>query len=77
VLVGVTDPDAAAPLLSAVPGVATVARADGGLLVELADGTPRHRLVDALVDGGVEVDRLVPRRRLEDAFLALLDRGES
>jgi ABC-2 type transport system ATP-binding protein len=77
VLVGVADPDAAAPLLSAVPGVATVARADGGLLVELADGTPRHRLVDALVDGGVEVDRLVPRRRLEDAFLALLDRGES
>ncbi|MEV0843475.1 alpha/beta fold hydrolase [Actinocatenispora sera] len=77
VLVGVADPDAAEPLLSAVPGVATVARADGGLLVELADGTPRHRLVDALVDGGVEVDRLVPRRRLEDAFLALLDRGES
>ncbi|GAA1333469.1 alpha/beta fold hydrolase [Actinocatenispora thailandica] len=77
VLVGVTDPDAAEPLLSSVPGVSTVARAEGGLLVELADGTPRHRLVDALVGGGVAVDRVVPRRRLEDAFLALLDRGES
>ena len=77
VLVGVADPDAAEPLLARVPGVAAVARADGGLLVELSDGTPRHRLVDALAAGGVAVDRLVPRRRLEDAFLALLDRGES
>jgi ABC-2 type transport system ATP-binding protein len=36
------------------------------------NGTPRAELVASLVRAGVEVDRVVPRRRLEDAFLALV-----
>jgi ABC-2 type transport system ATP-binding protein len=32
-------------------------------------------MIDALVSAGVGVDRVVPRRRLEDAFLALLEGG--
>jgi ABC-2 type transport system ATP-binding protein len=46
----------------------------GGLVVDL-DGTPRSEVVAALVHAGVGVDRVAPRRRLEDAFLALV--GES
>jgi len=38
------------------------------------DGT-RHELVRALVDARIEVDRITPRRGLEEAFLALV--GES
>ena len=42
-----------------------------GLVVDL-DGMPRTDVVAALVNAGVGVDRVVPRRRLEDAFLALV-----
>jgi ABC-2 type transport system ATP-binding protein len=37
-----------------------------------ADGVARADLVAALVNAGVGVDRVAPRRRLEDAFLALV-----
>jgi ABC-2 type transport system ATP-binding protein len=43
----------------------------GGLIVDM-NGTPRTELVASLVRAGVGVDRVVPRRRLEDAFLALV-----
>ncbi|GAA3512573.1 alpha/beta fold hydrolase [Actinocatenispora rupis] len=76
VLVSVSDVDTAEPLLRKLSGISSVARADGGFVVELAD-LPRRDLVSALVSAGVGVDRVVPRRRLEDAFLALLERGES
>jgi ABC-2 type transport system ATP-binding protein len=36
------------------------------------NGTARTEVVAALVNAGVGVDRVVPRRRLEDAFLALV-----
>ncbi|GAB2595156.1 ABC transporter ATP-binding protein [Paractinoplanes abujensis] len=42
-----------------------------GLIVEM-NGTPRSEVVASLVRAGVAVDRVVPRRRLEDAFLALV-----
>jgi ABC-2 type transport system ATP-binding protein len=76
VLVSVSDVDGAEPVLRNLSGVASIARADGGFVVELAE-LPRRELVSALVSAGVGVDRVVPRRRLEDAFLALLERGES
>jgi ABC-2 type transport system ATP-binding protein len=44
---------------------------NGTLTVDL-DGTSRSDAVAALVHAGVGVDRVVPRRRLEDAFLALV-----
>jgi ABC-2 type transport system ATP-binding protein len=42
-----------------------------GLIVDM-NGTPRSEVVASLVRAGVAVDRGVPRRRLEDAFLALV-----
>jgi ABC-2 type transport system ATP-binding protein len=44
---------------------------DHSLIVEM-NGTPRTEVVASLVRAGVGVDRVVPRRRLEDAFLALV-----
>ena len=68
----VTDVPAASEVLGGIDGVRSVA-ADGrgGLVVDL-DGTARSDVVSALVRAGVGVDRVVPRRRLEDAFLALV-----
>lgn len=43
----------------------------GGLVVDI-NGTSRAAVVAALVNAGVGVDRVVPRRRLEDAFLSLV-----
>ncbi|WP_245753460.1 alpha/beta fold hydrolase [Geodermatophilus ruber] len=76
VLVGLADDadtDRAAAVLTALPGV-SVERTDEGLVAEL-DGTSRARALQALVEAGVAVDAFTPRRRLEDAFLALV--GES
>ncbi|RZU34337.1 alpha/beta fold hydrolase [Blastococcus saxobsidens] len=76
VLVGLTDDadtDRAIAVLGAVPGV-TAARTDEGLVAEL-DGARRSDALQALVSSGVAVDQFTPRRRLEDAFLALV--GES
>jgi ABC-2 type transport system ATP-binding protein len=48
-------------------------RQDGpsNLIVDM-NGTAREDMVASLVRAGVGVDRVVPRRRLEDAFLALV-----
>ena len=73
VLVSVSDVDAAEPVLRGLTGIASIARQDGGFLVDLAE-LSRREMITALVEAGVGVDRVVPRRRLEDAFLALLER---
>src|SRR5262249_45047136 len=66
----VSDVDAATSVLDKL-GVRSVAPDGEGLVVEV-NGTPRAEVVAALVNAGVGVDRVVPRRRLEDAFLALV-----
>ena len=53
-------------------GVRSVASEGAGTVVADLDGTPRAAAVAALVQAGVEVTRVVPRRRLEDVFLALV-----
>jgi ABC-2 type transport system ATP-binding protein len=70
--IDVSDVDTARGVLGEMAGVRSIA-ADGasGLVVDL-NGTPRTEVVAALVRAGVGVDRVVPRRRLEDAFLALV-----
>ncbi|RBY96088.1 ABC transporter [Blastococcus sp. TF02-8] len=76
VLVGLADEadaDRALAVLGAVPGV-SAARTDEGLVAEL-DGARRSDALNALVGAGIAVDQFTPRRRLEDAFLALV--GES
>lgn len=35
-------------------------------------GTPRAGLVRALVEAGLQVERVAPRRGLEEAFLAVV-----
>jgi ABC-2 type transport system ATP-binding protein len=75
VLVGVDDPEGALRLLNGADGVARAHLADGGVVVDLdptLNGTARSDVVRRLVEGGVGVDRVSPRRRLEDVFLALV-----
>lgn len=68
----VSDVAAARAVLDRLPGVRPATGDDGdGLVVDL-DGVPRPEVVAALVGAGIGVDRVVPRRRLEDAFLALV-----
>jgi ABC-2 type transport system ATP-binding protein len=72
-LVDDTETDRAIAVLTDLPGV-SAERTDEGLVAEL-DGTSRARALQALVEAGIEIDQFTPRRRLEDAFLALV--GES
>jgi ABC-2 type transport system ATP-binding protein len=67
----VSDPEQAARVLEQA-GVADVTREGRRTLVADLNGTPRATVVAALVEAGVAVERVVPRRRLEDAFLALI-----
>ncbi|MBU8857368.1 MULTISPECIES: alpha/beta fold hydrolase [unclassified Micromonospora] len=71
VLFEVSDPDAARTVLDRLGGVRVLPDADGGLVVD-TNGTARSEVVAELVRAGIGVDRVVPRRRLEDAFLALV-----
>src|SRR4051794_34172406 len=76
VLIGLTDDadtERAIAVLEGLPGV-SAERTDDGLVADL-DGTSRARALQALVEAGIEVDQFTPRRRLEDAFMALV--GES
>jgi ABC-2 type transport system ATP-binding protein len=76
VLVGLADDadtDRAVAVLSGLPGV-TAGWTDDGLVAEL-DGARRADVLQALVAAGIAVEQFTPRRRLEDAFLALV--GES
>ncbi|MGY1840041.1 MULTISPECIES: alpha/beta fold hydrolase [unclassified Modestobacter] len=77
VLVGLADDgdtERAAQVLAGLPGTGPVERTDEGLVVDLGP-TSRAAALTALVQAGVAVDQLTPRRRLEDAFLSLV--GES
>jgi ABC-2 type transport system ATP-binding protein len=67
----VSDVAAATAVLDTIDGIRSVAPDGTGLVVD-ADGVARADLVAALVNAGVGVDRVAPRRRLEDAFLALV-----
>lgn len=58
--------------VAALPGVASAARTDDGLLVRLAPGGTAERLVAELVRLELPVASIGPHRRLEDAFLTLI-----
>ncbi len=75
VLLGVAeaDVDRAIAVLEELPGV-SAGRTDDGLVADLGS-VPRAEALRALVEAGIAVDQFTPRRRLEDAFLALV--GES
>ncbi|HEX5493088.1 MAG TPA: alpha/beta fold hydrolase [Mycobacteriales bacterium] len=72
VRVGVDDPAAALRVVRRIEGVTEVTEAEGTLLVTLG-ALGRSELVAGLVAAGVGVHQVVPRRRLEDAFLSLVE----
>jgi ABC-2 type transport system ATP-binding protein len=67
----VSDPATARDVLARMAGVHVLPDGDGTLVVD-TNGTARSEVVAELVRAGVGVDRVMPRRRLEDAFLALV-----
>ncbi|MFD3725834.1 CocE/NonD family hydrolase [Streptomyces sp. NPDC058671] len=72
-LAGEVD-DALVEKAGALPGVDSVTRTDGGLLVRL-DGTDATTLIGELVRLDVPLTGVGPHRRLEDAFLTLIGGG--
>jgi ABC-2 type transport system ATP-binding protein len=71
-LVGTTEADRAVSVLRGLAGIESVRRHAGGVQVQ-PNGMPAAAVVAALVGAGIPVDRVGPGRRLEDAFLALID----
>jgi ABC-2 type transport system ATP-binding protein len=74
VVVGLADPadtGRAEAVLTALGEGLAVERTDDGLVVELG-GVRRAEALGALVTAGVGVERFMPKRHLEDAFLALV-----
>jgi len=67
----VSDVPAAERVLAGLGVRSVLPDGPSGLIVDM-NGTPRAEVVASLVRAGVDVDRVVPRRRLEDAFLALV-----
>ena len=67
----VSDVPAASRVLTDLGVRSVTPDGTSGLIVDM-NGTPRSEVVASLVRAGVGVDRVVPRRRLEDAFLALV-----
>jgi ABC-2 type transport system ATP-binding protein len=67
----VSDVPAAEQVLAGLNVRSVTPDGTSGLIVDM-NGTPRTEVVASLVRAGVGVDRVVPRRRLEDAFLALV-----
>jgi ABC-2 type transport system ATP-binding protein len=68
----VSDVAAASGVLNRMDGVRSVVGEHNDTLVVDIDGRPRAEVVAELVRAGIGVDRVVPRRRLEDAFLSLV-----
>ena len=69
----VDDLAAARRVLAAFPGVDRVEEDRPGLTAHLDDGATRAALVAALVHAGVGVETVTARRRLEDAFLGMVE----
>ena len=68
----VSDPIAARKVLEHLACVRSVVPDGVSTLVVEVAGAPRSDLVQALVTAGIGVEKVVPKRRLEDAFLALV-----
>ncbi|QMU77430.1 alpha/beta fold hydrolase [Streptacidiphilus sp. PB12-B1b] len=73
--IDVDQPARAVELLTGLPGVlAARTGSDGALVVDLDRIRPAVA-VKVLVEAGLAVDRIAPRRRLEDVFLDLVHEG--
>jgi ABC-2 type transport system ATP-binding protein len=70
-VVGTAQAGEAVRVLSELTGIQRAEPHPDGILVH-PDGVPASAVVAALVNAGIPVDRVMPNRRLEDAFLALI-----
>ncbi|HLQ56375.1 MAG TPA: ATP-binding cassette domain-containing protein [Streptosporangiaceae bacterium] len=70
-VVGTTEAGRAVDVLSRMHGIDGAERHPDGVLVH-PNGVAASAVVAALVEAGIPVDRVMPNRRLEDAFLALI-----
>jgi ABC-2 type transport system ATP-binding protein len=77
VYVEVSDPVRARQVLDSLAVVVSVTAEPPGLAVEMRDHGSRAAMVKALVDAGVGVETVTLRRRLEDAFLGLVEAERS
>src|SRR6516225_3225532 len=75
-LVGTSEPAHAVAVLQDLDGIDSVRPHADGVQVQ-PNGVPASAVVAALVGAGIPVDRVGPSRRLEDAFLALIDGQET
>jgi len=73
----VSDVDAAQRVLAGLPSITTITPEPPGLVLELHDHGSRSEIVKRLVDSGVGVETVMLRRRLEDAFLGLVEEWRS
>jgi len=71
--VEVDDVERAREVLQRLPMVSAVSLEAPGLSVELRDHAARAELVAALVHAGIGVQTVMLRRRLEDAFLGMVE----
>ena len=71
-LVGTSEVDRAVSVLRGLTGIDSAEAHGDGVQVH-PNGVPASAVVAALVGAGIPVDRVGPSRRLEDAFLALID----
>ncbi len=76
VYIEVDDRERARTVLTRVGGVAAVDLQGDGLVVDQRAGS-RSDLVAALVAAGLRLETIMPTQRLEDAFLELLESGDS
>jgi ABC-2 type transport system ATP-binding protein len=74
IVIGTPDPGRAREVLAAMAGFDSAQPHPDGVLLQLG-GQPASAAVAALVGAGLAVDRVMPHRRLEDAFLALIAGG--
>jgi ABC-2 type transport system ATP-binding protein len=71
----VDDTERAETVLHTVTGVRTVSRSERSLIVDV-DGVARSELVAKLVHAGIAVEAVIPRRRLEDAYMSIVEDAE-
>ena len=67
----VDDVTTATNVVTALAGVTSVSADDHTIAVEL-DGIRRSEVVAALVHAGIAVESVIPKRRLEDAYLSIV-----
>jgi ABC-2 type transport system ATP-binding protein len=71
IVIGTPEPGRAVAVLAATARFGPAELHPDGILLQLG-GAPASAAVAALVGAGLAVDRVMPHRRLEDAFLALI-----